>query len=81
LFLLLITSKISFGQCDSLITSRKFEVRIIEGSVESSEVVPRTLTCEELQMIEESSANHVVIIQLDLYTEVKIYPKSSKHEK
>lgn len=59
-----------------------YEVRIIPGSVESTAVKPRTLSEEELCMVEEKRhKTEYITLKLDLYTEVRIYPSKEITEK
>jgi hypothetical protein len=65
------------NDCDlkNLPNENTYSVRIIEGSVESSDVRPRKLTDEEKCLVESSRlADKSVIIQLDMYTEVEVFP-------
>lgn len=57
------------------------EVYIIPGSVESTDIKPRELTEDEKCLVEQSRKdNEIVILKLDMYTEVKIFPKSNIKE-
>jgi len=57
------------------------EVYIIPGTVESSEVKPRPLTDDEKCLVEQNRKdNETVVLKLDMYTEVKIFPKSNIKE-
>lgn len=57
------------------------EVYIIPGSVESTDVKPRQLTDDEKCLVEQSRKdNEIVVLKLDMYTEVKIFPKSNIKE-
>jgi hypothetical protein len=57
------------------------EVYIIPGTVESSDVKPRQLTYDEKCLIEQNRKdNEIVVLKLDMYTEVKIFPKSNIKE-
>jgi hypothetical protein len=59
-----------------------YEVRLVLGSVESSAVKPRSLTAEELCMVQEKRhQTEFVTLQLDLYTEVRIFPNTQIEEK
>lgn len=59
-----------------------YEVRLVEGSVESSAIKPRSLTAEELCMVEEKRhKTEFVTLHLDLYTEVRIFPTTQIEEK
>ncbi|MFN3918362.1 MAG: hypothetical protein ACK4K0_11585 [Flavobacteriales bacterium] len=75
---ILLNYSFSFASsCDSTTWAKSgtYEVRIIENSVESTDVKPRKLSTEELCMIEENrDVNDVVILRLDSFTEVKIFP-------
>ena len=57
------------------------EVYIIPGTVESTDVKPRPLTDDEKCLIEQNRKdNEIVVLKLDMYTEVKIFPKSKIKE-
>lgn len=57
------------------------EVYIIPGSVEHPDVKPKKLSDEEKCLVEQSrKENEFVILQLDRFTEVRIYPKSKIKE-
>ena len=57
------------------------EVYIIPGTVESTDVKPRPLTDDEKCFIEQNRKdNEIVVLKLDMYTEVKIFPKSNIKE-
>jgi hypothetical protein len=57
------------------------EVYIIPGTVESTDVKPRPLTDEEKCLVEQNrKENETVVLKLDMYTEVKIFPKSKIKE-
>lgn len=57
------------------------EVYIIPGTVESTDVKPRQLTDDEKCLVEQSRKdNEIVVLKLDMYTEVKIFPKSNIKE-
>lgn len=59
-----------------------YEVRLIPGSVESSAVKPRKLTEDEMCMVEEKRHKTAFItLQLDSYTEVRIFPAKEIAEK
>lgn len=63
----------SFAQSDSLV--KFYEVSLVPFSVESSEIQPRTLTQDEILYISQlREEKEIVVIDLDLYTRVKIYP-------
>ncbi len=83
-FLFLFFIENSNAQCDSTKWAKDgtYEVYIIPGSVESSDVQPRVLSGEEKCMVETNRhLTNVVIMQLDLFTEVKIYSLSQITEK
>lgn len=57
------------------------EVYIIPGTVESTDVKPRQLTDDEKCLVEQSRKDDVIVVlKLDMYTEVKIFPKSNIKE-
>jgi hypothetical protein len=57
------------------------EVYIIPGTVESTDVKPRPLTDEEKCLVEQNrKENETVVLKLDMFTEVKIFPKSKIKE-
>ena len=57
------------------------EVYIIPGTVESTDVKPRQLTDDEKCLVEQSrKEKETVVLKLDMFTEVKIFPKSNIKE-
>jgi len=74
-----------FSQCDSTLIAKEgtYIVRSIEEAMDYINPSPRKLTCDELIYIEEIRSNKKIIIKLDDYTEVTIYPKTNyiQHEK
>lgn len=75
---------VSDAQCDSTRWAREgtYEVYIVPGTVESSDVQPRILSGEERCLVESSrNLTTTVILRLDPYTEVRIYSLSQITEK
>ena len=68
---------VSYSQCDSTLMAKKstHSVRVIEEAMDYINPTPRKLTCDELIYIEEVRSHVQIILKLDDYTEVTIYPK------
>ncbi|MFN4233948.1 MAG: hypothetical protein ACK4IK_04010 [Bacteroidia bacterium] len=86
--LLIISGTLVFGQSNSDCDSTKWAkegtylVKIVEGTVESTDVRPRELTSDEKCFIEQNRhLTNDVIFRFDLYTEVIIYSKNKISEK
>lgn len=86
--LLILSGGLAFGQSNSDCDSTKWAkegtylVRIVEGSVESTDVRHRELTSDEKCFIEKNRhLTNDVVFRFDLYTEVIIYSKNKISEK
>jgi hypothetical protein len=76
-FLFITIASSLYSQCDTLNMAKEetYSVRAIEEAVDYIGLTPRKLTCDELIYINQFRSNIVVVMKLDDYTEVTIYPK------
>lgn len=70
-------SILGYSQCDTTLIAKEgtYNVRAIEEAMDYINPIHRKLTCDELIHIEEIRTNKKIILKLDDYTEVTIYPK------
>lgn len=80
LIFLSLLSEISFSQCDSSLMAAKgtYNVIVRREAVDFIGLKPRELTCEELIYMEVNRKAIAVIINLDEYTSVEIFPKKQE---
>lgn len=79
--LFLVCAFAASGQIDcdfnNLPKEETYKVRLIEGTVESSDVKPRKLTDEEKCLVESARLpDKSLVIQLDMFTEVEVFPRN-----
>jgi hypothetical protein len=77
LILMMFIGTLGYSQCDTTLIAKEgtYVVRAIEEAMDYLNPTPRKLNCDELIYIEEIRSNKKIIIKLDDYTEVTIYPK------